>query len=61
MKLKERSECMYYCCEDHVDLALDIIVDEKELAPIMEKLDQEKQLSTTCNFCTEQAIYKISG
>lgn len=52
---------MYYCCEEHVELALDIIVDETELAPVMEKLDEEKQLSTKCTFCEEQARYKISG
>ncbi|MCT8139999.1 CxxH/CxxC protein [Anaerobacillus sp. CMMVII] len=52
---------MYYCCEEHVDLAIDIVVDERELAPIMEKIDPEKKLSTTCNFCTEKAIYQISG
>ncbi|RXJ02806.1 CxxH/CxxC protein [Anaerobacillus alkaliphilus] len=52
---------MYYCCEEHVDLALDIVVDETELAPVMEKLEQEIQLSTVCNFCDQQAIYKISG
>lgn len=52
---------MYYCCEDHVELALDIVVDENELAPILEKLEPEKQLSTHCHFCSQQAIYRISG
>ena len=60
--LVEGSELeMYYCCEDHVELALDIVVDENELAPILEKLEPEKQLSTHCHFCSEQAIYRISG
>ncbi|WP_314733479.1 CxxH/CxxC protein [Anaerobacillus sp. CMMVII] len=59
--MKEVIEVMYYCCEEHVDLAIDIVVDERELAPIMEKIDPEKKLSTTCNFCTEKAIYQISG
>jgi CxxH/CxxC protein (TIGR04129 family) len=52
---------MYNCCEEHVDLAIDIVVDETELAPVMVKLEAEKHLSTTCDFCNEQAIYKISG
>ncbi len=52
---------MYFCCEEHVELALDIVVDETELAPVMEKLEQEIQLSTSCNFCEDKAIYKISG
>ena len=52
---------MYFCCEEHVDLALDIIVDDTELAPVMEKISEENQVSTTCHFCTEKALYKISG
>ncbi len=52
---------MYYCCENHIELAIDMIVDEEEVAPIMEKLELEEQLSTVCNYCTEKAIYKISG
>ncbi len=52
---------MYYCCETHVELALDTLVDEQEVAPIMEKLEQEEQVPTLCSFCSQQAIYKISG
>lgn len=52
---------MYYCCEEHVELAIDMIVDEEEKAPIMEKLESEKQLSTLCTFCTERAIYQLRG
>jgi CxxH/CxxC protein (TIGR04129 family) len=52
---------MYYCCENHVELAIDIIVDEEEKAPLMVKIEDENQISTTCTFCTELAIYKISG
>ena len=52
---------MYYCCENHIELAIDMIVDEEEVAPIMEKLELEERLSTVCNYCAEKAIYKISG
>ncbi|WNF37179.1 CxxH/CxxC protein [Bacillaceae bacterium IKA-2] len=52
---------MYYCCEEHVELAIDMIVDEEEKAPIMEKLNAGKELSTLCTFCTETAIYKLSA
>lgn len=64
MGLKRRLERMlfvYYSCDEHIELALDIVVDEEETAPQLEKLDGEKQLSTTCTFCTKPAIYKISG
>lgn len=52
---------MYYCCEEHVELAIDMIVDEEEKAPIMEKIEVEKQLSTLCTFCAEKAIYQLRG
>ncbi|OIJ17032.1 CxxH/CxxC protein [Anaerobacillus alkalidiazotrophicus] len=52
---------MYYCCENHVELAMDIVVDEQEVAPVLEKIEAKNELSTTCHFCTDKAIYKISG
>lgn len=52
---------VYYCCETHVELAIDTIVDEHETAPILEKTNEDNDLSTTCNYCNEKAIYKISG
>lgn len=50
---------MYYCCEEHVELAIDMIVDEEEKVPLMDKLEAKKQLSTLCTFCAEKAIYQL--
>lgn len=52
---------MYYCCEEHVELAIDSIVDEEEVAPVLEKLESNLNLSTSCFYCSEQAKYKVSG
>lgn len=50
---------MYYACEEHIELALDMVVDEQELAPEINKVEPEKQLSTSCSFCENGAIYIV--
>ncbi len=50
-----------YCCEEHVELALDVIVDECETAPIMEKLQTEGDLSTACEYCRNVAAYLVGN
>lgn len=50
----------YYSCLEHVEEAMDHIIDESELAPILEEVEQS-DLSTTCSFCSEKALYLISG
>jgi CxxH/CxxC protein (TIGR04129 family) len=50
-----------YCCEDHIELAIDMYVDEKELAPEIEKLDNNSKLSTSCEMCTNPAIYIVGN
>ncbi len=52
---------MYYACQEHIELALDVVVDEQELAPIIDKLTDEQILSTKCSFCENEAIYSIKG
>ncbi|WP_458411530.1 CxxH/CxxC protein [Schinkia sp. CFF1] len=51
---------MIKCCEEHVELALDIIVDEYEVAPVIEKIT-EGDLSTTCEYCQNKAVYVVSN
>ncbi len=48
-----------YCCEEHVELALDIIVDECEAAPILQKLDGFPQMK--CGYCEKEAIYLVDS
>ncbi|MGM9986846.1 MAG: CxxH/CxxC protein [Bacillaceae bacterium] len=47
------------CCEEHTELALDVIIDECETVPYMEKLSTEQNLSTTCEYCQNKAVYII--
>nr|WP_096437964.1 CxxH/CxxC protein [Alteribacter populi] len=50
---------MYYCCEEHIDMAIEDIVDYYALPPKIDKLTDEKQLSTTCNYCSNNAFYQV--
>lgn len=50
-----------YCCDEHVERALDVIIDEKETFPTLEKVNIIHNLSTTCEYCEEQPVYIVSN
>lgn len=50
----------YYTCEEHVELAMEHIIDECEAAPNIGILSDEQKLSTGCSFCDEQPTYIIT-
>lgn len=52
---------MIFCCKEHVELALDIMVDEHELAPILEEVKNSEDLSTPCEYCTNSAAYIVAN
>jgi CxxH/CxxC protein (TIGR04129 family) len=52
---------MIYCCEEHVEWALDVIVDEFETFPKLEKAEEGKELPTTCEYCKKQAEYIVGN
>lgn len=58
---KEREIMILYCCEEHVDMALDEVVYECETYPILTNVEEEKQLSTTCEYCRNKAIYIVAN
>ncbi|MBD1379830.1 CxxH/CxxC protein [Metabacillus arenae] len=47
------------CCADHVELAIDMYVDEHETAPEIIKIEDFNNLSTTCGLCEKPAIYIV--
>ncbi|MCD7035318.1 CxxH/CxxC protein [Metabacillus sp. GX 13764] len=49
------------CCDEHVELAIDIYVDENELAPEIIKIDQNAELPTTCEYCENPAVYIVGN
>ena len=52
---------MIYCCKEHVELALDIIVDEYETAPVLNEIKNGGELSTPCEYCKETAAYIVAN
>ncbi|ALC88542.1 hypothetical protein AM500_01100 [Bacillus sp. FJAT-18017] len=51
---------MIYCCDDQVNLALDMVVNEQETFLILDKQGVDK-LSTSCEFCQKTAIYVVAN
>ncbi|KAB2330835.1 CxxH/CxxC protein [Cytobacillus depressus] len=52
---------MIYSCEEHIDIAIDTIVDEHETFPLLSKISEEEKLSTTCEYCRNQAVYLVAN
>ncbi|AZK45627.1 MULTISPECIES: CxxH/CxxC protein [Paenibacillus] len=54
---------MYVVCKDHVELAIDMFVDEFEEAPDIVDLDQTKFIEwdppVTCEECEQRAKFLI--
>nr|WP_251138388.1 CxxH/CxxC protein [Exiguobacterium sp. s161] len=48
-----------YVCLEHVELALDEIVDETEQYPILDQLNPEK--NNICEYCDAPATYLVSS
>jgi CxxH/CxxC protein (TIGR04129 family) len=51
---------MIYCCDEHVDLAIDTIVDDYETFPVLNKVESE-ELSTSCEYCQNPAVYVVAN
>ena len=51
---------MIYSCEEHVEFALDEIVDKFATFPVMTKLDVDN-LSTSCEYCQNTAVYIVAN
>lgn len=49
------------CCDEHVELALDVIVDETGEFPNLEAYTENKGLSTTCEYCEKPSVYLVSN
>jgi CxxH/CxxC protein (TIGR04129 family) len=52
---------MKYCCSEHVELALDEVVDEFETAPQLTKLEAVDKSTFPCGYCGQQAVYIVAN
>ncbi len=50
-----------FCCKEHVELALDVLIDETEEVPLLKTVDNQVELSTNCEYCNEPAIYLVEN
>lgn len=51
----------HYVCEEHVEFAMDELIDQFETPPILEKLTDEEELSTACEYCGEKSAYLVAN
>lgn len=50
-------EEIIYACKEHVEMALDDIVNDEEKAPVITKIQQEEK----CGYCSEPAEYEVKA
>ena len=43
-----------YACEEHIDQAMDEVINEKETFPVMNEVNEKK-----CSYCNKEAKYEI--
>ncbi|MFC7395066.1 CxxH/CxxC protein [Scopulibacillus cellulosilyticus] len=51
----------YLVCLEHVELALESIVDNYQTAPVIEEIKKENNLSTPCEYCEKTAEYIVTN
>ena len=51
---------MIYSCEEHVDIALDDIVDQYQTYPVLSQVPVDNS-STTCEYCEKRAVYMVAN
>ncbi|MCG7345814.1 CxxH/CxxC protein [Sporosarcina sp. ACRSL] len=50
-----------YCCETHVNHALDVFIAKEETFPILETIKKDEKLSTKCEYCDTPATYIVAN
>lgn len=51
---------MIACCEEHIELAIDVYVDKTEQAPEISRIFVDKK-KKVCEFCSKQAEYMVGN
>ena len=51
---------MIYSCEEHVEIALDDIVDKYQTYPVLSQIAVDNP-STSCEYCEKQAVYMVAN
>jgi CxxH/CxxC protein (TIGR04129 family) len=48
-------------CDEHIEWALDDFVDKYSETPLLNKVEKTHNISTTCEYCQNDAIYIVSN
>jgi CxxH/CxxC protein (TIGR04129 family) len=51
---------MFVCCEEHVDIAIDMYVDEVEQPPNISLIPVDNS-DQSCDFCENKAVYIVGN
>jgi len=51
---------MFVCCEEHIDIAIDMYVDKMEQAPNISFISVDKH-DKLCDFCANKAVYIVGN
>lgn len=57
---KEGDKHMFICCEEHIDIAIDMYVDKMEKAPNISLISVDKY-EKLCDFCANKAVYIVGN
>lgn len=52
---------MIYCCAEHVEWALEEIINGTEMAPEFRQIDIGHLSTTTCEYCGKPAAYVVGN
>jgi CxxH/CxxC protein (TIGR04129 family) len=53
-------EYMIYSCEEHIEIALDDIVDKYQTYPVLSQVPVDNR-TTCCEYCEKQAVYMVAN
>jgi len=48
-------------CDEHIEWALDDFVDKYNETPLLNKVEKTQNISTSCEYCQNDAIYIVSN
>lgn len=60
VKKKGDHNLKIYCCLEHTELALDVAVDEIELAPVFKEITEDER-NHVCEYCENPALYTVGN
>ncbi|SDX28867.1 CxxH/CxxC protein, BA_5709 family [Marininema mesophilum] len=51
----------WYACDEHVEVVLDQLVDEVEIAPDLNPCEPDEAKTATCHWCGGTPAYRLSA